>query len=73
MLTSEHVCTVEATNPLQLKHEGDIVLEIPARQPKWAPSMKEAEPNRVDYRGCFDGRCQFKVASGGYLLFDHEG
>ena len=73
MLTSDHVCTVEATNPLQLKHEGDIVLEIPAHQSKWAPSMKEVEPNRVDYRGCFDGRCQRKVALGGYLLFDHEG
>ena len=35
--------------------------------------MKEVEPGQVDYHGYFDGGCQCKVASGGYLLFDREG
>ena len=48
------------------------MLDIPARQPKRAPSMKNIEPNQVDYRGYFDEGCQCKVASGGYLLFDCE-
>ena len=49
------------------------MLDIPACQSKQVPSVKEVEPNQVDYRGYFDGGCQCKVASGGYLLFDHDG
>ena len=49
------------------------MLDIPVRQSKWAPSVEEVEPDQVDYRGYFDGGCQRKVASGGYLLFDCEG
>ena len=49
------------------------MLDIPACQPKRAPSMKEVDSDQLDFHGYFDGGCQRKVASGGYLLFDCEG